>query len=146
MYGLRKEKNGKALQQNLQDLLRSSLEIKDNVHITRSFRVKQKQSNVSICGNAKKPSLPPVVISGSKELDILTIMKSVGKLKGSALRICTDLPPTLNAIRAQLLAKAKALKDSKKYTYIQLRQIGTVCKLEYCNTSNEQWLDIDDGD
>ncbi|XP_065568937.1 uncharacterized protein LOC136032597 [Artemia franciscana] len=109
----RKEKNGKALQQNLQDLLRSSLEIKDNVQITRSFRVKQKQSNVSICGNAKKPSLPPVVFSGSKELDILTIMKSVGKLKGSALRICTDLPPTLNAIRAQLLAKAKALKDSK---------------------------------
>ncbi|KAK2727025.1 hypothetical protein QYM36_007769 [Artemia franciscana] len=41
VHGLRKEKNGKTLEQNLQDLLRSSLEIKDNIQITRSFRVKQ---------------------------------------------------------------------------------------------------------
>ena len=70
-------------------------------------------------------------------------MKSVGKLKGSALRIYTDLVPNLNAFRAQLLAKAKALKDSEKYTYEQVRQIGTV---EYRNASNEQWSDIDDSD
>ncbi|KAK2718308.1 hypothetical protein QYM36_005572 [Artemia franciscana] len=88
VHGLKKEKNGETLEQNLQDLLRSSLEIKDNIQIARSFRVKQKQSNISVRGNTKKPSLPPVVFSCSKDSDILTIMKSVGKLKGSALRIC----------------------------------------------------------
>ncbi|KAK2723068.1 hypothetical protein QYM36_003309 [Artemia franciscana] len=35
VHGLRKEKNGETLEQNLQDILRSSLEIKDNIQITR---------------------------------------------------------------------------------------------------------------
>ena len=38
VHSLRKEKNGETLEQNLQDFLRSSLEIKDNIQIARSFK------------------------------------------------------------------------------------------------------------
>ena len=67
-------------------------------------------------------------------------MKLVKNLKGSGLRICTDLPPELNTKRAKLLAKMKDLKAS--YLFSRLKQAGALLRLEHRNNDNEYWSEI----
>ncbi|KAK2726051.1 hypothetical protein QYM36_000495 [Artemia franciscana] len=124
VQGLRKEKNGETLEQNLQNLLRSSLEIKDNIQITKFFRVKHKQSSVSVHGNAKKPSLPPVVFSCRRESDIFTIMKSEA-LKDFSSKLearLVAISASQSEIEVQISAQFSEMKSEIQLLYSKLSE------------------------
>ena len=69
-------------------------------------------------------------------------MKLVKNLKGSGLRICTDLPPELNTKRVKLLAQMKDLKAS--YQFIRLKQADASLRLEHRNNEQEIFISDDD--
>jgi len=145
LHGLTKEKHGETLQANFEEVMKNNLGLEDSPKITRLFRIKQRLDNVSVrASNSTKKAAPPVMFSCLNEWEVQTVLKSVGKLKGSGMRICTDLPPELNARRNLLLAKAKEIRESKSFAFVRLKQNGSSLKLEVRNASNDQWIAYDD--
>ncbi|KAK2701881.1 hypothetical protein QYM36_019479 [Artemia franciscana] len=145
LHGLTKEKHGETLQANFEEVMKNNIGLEDSPKITRLFRIKQRFDNVSVrASNSTKKAAPPVMFSCLNEWEVQTVLKSVGKLKGSGMRICTDLPPELNARRNLLLAKAKEIRESKSFAFVRLKQNGSSLKLEVRNASNDQWIAYDD--
>ncbi|KAK2718183.1 hypothetical protein QYM36_005486 [Artemia franciscana] len=145
LHVLTKEKHGETLQANFEEVMKNNLGLEDSPKITRLFRIKQRLDNVSVrASNSTKKAAPPVMFSCLNEWEVQTVLKSVGKLKGSGMRICTDLPPELNARRNLLLAKTKEIRESKSFAFVRLKQNSSSLKLEVRNASNDQWIAYDD--
>lgn len=134
IFGLPKEKNQQSVLTNVSTLLTSKMEITDKIRLSQCYRVPQK-SNVS----SRKPYTPPVFVTVSTEKDILSIFSSISKLKGTGVRICTDLPPKLNSIRNELLSKGKEMRENGSAQLRQVTQKGAKLWLEYKSDSESQW-------
>ena len=134
IFGLPKEKNQQSVLTNVSTLLTSKMEITDKIRLSQCYRVPQK-SNVS----SRKPYTPPVFVTVSTEKDILSIFSSISKLKGTGVRICTDLPPKLNSIRNELLTKGKEMRENGSAQLTRVKQKGTKLWLEYKSDSDSQW-------
>lgn len=134
IFGLPKEKNQQSVLTNVSTLLTSKMEITDKIQISQCYRVPQK-SNVS----SRKPITPPVFVTVSTEKDILSIFSSISKLKGTGVRICTDLPPKLNSIRNELLTKGKEMRENGSAQLTRVKQKGAKLWLEYKSDSESQW-------
>lgn len=134
IFGLPKEKNQQSVLTNVSTLLTSKKEITDKIQISQCYRVPQK-SNVS----SRKPYTPPVFVTVSTEKDILSIFSSISKLKGTGVRICTDLPPKLNSIRNELLTKGKEMRENGSAQLTRVKQKGAKLWLEYKSDSDSQW-------
>ena len=87
IHGLSKEKQQQTVLANVSTLFSSTMEITDSIQILQCYRMSQK-SNAS----TRMPTAPPVFLSVSSEKDIQCIFRSISKLKGTGVRICTDLP------------------------------------------------------
>ena len=79
----------------------------------------------------RRPRLAPVLISVVNEQNIQRILNSV--------RVCTDLPPKLNATRNELLAKAKDLRESDSAKFTRVKQKGSKLWLESKSTASSPW-------
>lgn len=134
IFGLPKEKNQQSVLTNVSTLLTSKMEITDKIRLSQCYRVPQK-SNVS----SRKPYTPPVFVTVSTEKDILSIFSSISKLKGTGVRICTDLPPKLNSIRNELLTKGKEMRENGSAQLTRVKQKGAKLWLEYKSDSDSQW-------
>lgn len=134
IFGLPKEKNQQSVLTNVSTLLTSKMEITDKIRLSQCYRVPQK-SNVS----SRKPITPPVFVTVSTEKDILSIFSSISKLKGTGVRICTDLPPKLNSIRNELLSKGKEMRENGSAQLTRVKQKGAKLWLEYKSDSESQW-------
>lgn len=134
IFGLPKEKNQQSVLTNVSTLLTSKMEITDKIRLSQCYRVPQK-SNVS----SRKPYTPPVFVTVSTEKDILSIFSSISKLKGTGVRICTDLPPKLNSIRNELLSKGKEMRENGSAQLTRVKQKGAKLWLEYKSDSESQW-------
>lgn len=134
IFGLPKEKNQQSVLTNVSTLLTSKMEITDKIRLSQCYRVPQK-SNVS----SRKPITPPVFVTVSTEKDILSIFSSISKLKGTGVRICTDLPPKLNSIRNELLTKGKEMRENGSAQLTRVKQKGAKLWLEYKSDSESQW-------
>lgn len=134
IFGLPKEKNQQSVLTNVSTLLTSKMEITDKIRLSQCYRVPQK-SNVS----SRKPNTPPVFVTVSTEKDILSIFSSISKLKGTGVRICTDLPPKLNSIRNELLTKGKEMRENGSAQLTRVKQKGAKLWLEYKSDSESQW-------
>ena len=134
IFGLPKEKNQQSVLTNVSTLLTSKMEITDKIRLSQCYRVPQK-SNVS----SRKPITPPVFVTVSTEKDILSIFSSISKLKGTGVRICTDLPPKLNSIRNDLLSKGKEMRENGSAQLTRVKQKGAKLWLEYKSDSHSQW-------
>lgn len=134
IFGLPKEKNQQSVLTNVSTLLTSKMEITDKIRLSQCYRVPQK-SNVS----SRKPYTPPVFVTVSTEKDILSIFSSISKLKGTGVRICTDLPPKLNSIRNELLTKGKEMRENGSAQLTRVKQKGAKLWLEYKSDSESQW-------
>ena len=108
VHGLPKEKLGQSLTENIETLFKEKLEIEKDIALKKVYRIKS-VSPITVRNN-KQAGVSPVLISCANNLDLKMLLGNVGKLKGSGMRICTDLPPSLNALRNELLAKARDLK------------------------------------
>ena len=72
------------------------------------------------------------------------LLGNVGKLKGSGMRICTDLPPSLNALRNELLAKARDLKAQQISKFTRVKQSGARLLLQTRNDITGPWVTHDE--
>ncbi|KAK2712318.1 hypothetical protein QYM36_011116, partial [Artemia franciscana] len=118
LHGLEKERRKETLERKVKDLIECKRSVLENIVLSWSYRVDHKPNSVSRH------------MSFASEHDVHTVLKSVGELKGSDMRICTDLPLAFNAIRAELLNKMKAIKDSKTYKFVCLRHKWTELRLQ----------------
>ena len=108
IHGLPKEKSGQSFSENTETLFKEKLEVEKNIPLKKVYCIKS-VSAITVRTN-KQTELLPVLVSCVNDSDLQILLGKVGKLKGSGMRICTDLPPSLNALRNQLLAKARDLK------------------------------------
>ena len=121
-----------------------TMEISDPIQITKCYRMlggsnapSRLSGHVNVTNRRPRPA--PVFISVVNEQNIQRIINSVRKLKGSGIRVCTDLPPKLNATRNELLAKAKDLRESDFAKFTRVKQKCSKLWLESKSKASSPW-------
>ena len=72
--------------------------------------------------NNEQGRVSPDLIFCVNDSDLQMLLSNVGKLKGSGMRVCTDMPPSLNALRNELLSKARDLKAQQISKLTRVKQ------------------------
>jgi len=146
IHGLRNEKGNQTLESNVKSWISDTLGISSPITIDNLYRLGSKTSNniTTRRGSSKTETLKPVFLSLSNDKDVQLIMRNVGKLKGSGARVVSDLPPKLNDIRNNLLAKAKGLREAGKWESSRIKQKGADLWLEVCHLNSDKWIKYDD--
>jgi len=135
IHGMPTERPSQTVEENVKFFLSDTMEISDPIQITKCYRMLGGSVNVT----NRRPRPAPIFISVVNEQNIQRILNSVRKLKGSGIRVCTDLPPKLNAIRNELLAKAKDLRESDSAKFTRVKQKGSKLWLESKSTASSPW-------
>ena len=114
-------------------LLSDKLQVTEDISLTKCYRLKIiSSSNITSRKTSVRPA--PVFILLDTDLSIQSILSEVNKLKGSGIRICSDLPPKLNFLWNELLSKGKEMRDSGLVHLARIKQKGSKLSLE-CKVS-----------
>ena len=142
VQGLPAEKYNQSVTSNVMSLLSDKLQVTEDISLTKCYRLKRNSSsNITSRKTSVRPT--PVLISLDTDRSIQSILSEVNKLKGSGIRICSDLPPKLNFLWNELLSKGKDMRDSGSVHYTCIKQKGSKLSLECKKSPSSQWVKID---
>ena len=142
VHGLPAEKHNQSVTSNVLSLLSDKLQVTEDISLTKCYRLKRNSSsNITSRKTSVRPA--PVFISLDTDRSIQSILSEVNKLKGSGIRICSDLPPKLNFLRNELLSKGKEMRDSGSVHLTRIKQKGSKLSLECKKSPSSQWIKID---
>ena len=142
VHGLPTEKHNQSVTSNVKSLLSDKLQVTEDISLIKCYRLaRNSSSNITSRKTSVRPA--PVFISLDTDHSIQAILSEVNKLKGSGIRICTDLPPKLNFLRNELLSKGKDMRDSGSVHLTRIKQKGSKLWLECKKSPSSQWVKID---
>lgn len=144
IHGLPTDINpNQSLEAHVKDLLKNTLKIESSLSINKCYRLGGKTVNITNRrrnqSQTRKPAVNPVLIRLRNEAEAYLVMQNVSKLKGSGIRICTDLPPALNTLRTGFLTKAKEMKESGMIIASRVKNKGTHVWLEIKKNGSVIW-------